>query len=383
MTMGILLPAISAEFDLSYLQPGLFYAVPVWGVVIVTLPLSLWTVRYRPVMLTTTTLAIAGIFLFLQASATMFIVLLAARLGFGVVLAAREPARALFMQQWFRQREVIFVNGVTISVLSFGFAGGLLGMPLLLSTLDNNWRSTLYVLCGFSVLLSIVWAIVARDKPVQDHQVSGTDKQRGLPRSIFLNKQLWITGLAIFGGTSAEASFLAFYPTVMLDRYDFPLRFSGVVMGLMYLGCSISCLVVGRMAINWEIRSKILWFAGICMPFMFAALLFTDSLPFLCAIAVMNGLTVGYMVILLTIGFHLPGIHIRHRPTAHVFLFTFLALGTATGPVLSGFLQDSLNNLTLVLILASSSSVFVAAPGFFVRKLSNPSDASQVATEKI
>jgi len=48
-----------------------------------------------------------------------------------------------------------------------------------------------------------------------------------------------------------------------------------------------------------------------------------------------------------------------------------MASGSTLGPIISGLLQDSLNNLTLVLILASLSSIFVSLGAFSVNKLPN------------
>ena len=77
MTIGILLPSISSEFQLSYTQQGLLSSIPVWTFVFLTIPFSVWLIRYRPTTLTTVTLALATLFVFLQASVTTFAILLA------------------------------------------------------------------------------------------------------------------------------------------------------------------------------------------------------------------------------------------------------------------------------------------------------------------
>ena len=100
MTIGILLPSISSEFQLSYTQQGLLSSTPVWTFALLTIPLSVWLVRYRVTTLTTVTLALATLFVFLQASAATFAILLACRFAFGLTMAAREPTRVRLMQQW-------------------------------------------------------------------------------------------------------------------------------------------------------------------------------------------------------------------------------------------------------------------------------------------
>ena len=64
IAVGILLPAISSELDLTPRQQGFFGSSAFVGNLFLALPLSWWMSRYRPKMLTTVTLALGAIFLF-------------------------------------------------------------------------------------------------------------------------------------------------------------------------------------------------------------------------------------------------------------------------------------------------------------------------------
>ena len=92
-TLGILLPAVSAELDLSPSQQGLLVSSGFWGNLVLAIPLSLWTSRFGPKILTTVTLVLGTFLIFAHAWAPVFWVLLAARLTFGITLLAREPPR--------------------------------------------------------------------------------------------------------------------------------------------------------------------------------------------------------------------------------------------------------------------------------------------------
>jgi len=368
--IGILLPAISEEFQLSYVRQGLLSSVPTWINVILTIPFSLWLTRARPVLLTTVTLVFGVFLVYLQASATIFIVLLISRLAFGMTLAVREPARAILMQQWFQPREFILVNGVTATVITLTYATVMFATPLFLTSFNNNWRATIYVLAGYSFVLTILWMIFARDKAIQDDQLSGEHKIGTLIKGIVRYKQIWITGLGFLGATMTLGCFLAFYPTYMLDMHHFPLTFSGLVLACSFLLGGPSSFTVSRITTTWQTRSKLLYISGMILPISHISLLLTDSLLLLLGIAMVNGIAWGvFWPILLTVTFHVYGIRPREIPIGHAFIFTAFSLGFAIGPLLGGLLQDMFNNLGMVLIILSLTSVTVVLPGFFVSTL--------------
>ena len=121
-TLGILLPAISAELHLSPSQQGLLVSSAFWGNLALAIPLSWWTSRYGAKLLTTVTLVLGTLFLFLQGWAPAFGILIFGRLAFGITVIARQPARAFLMQQWFPQRQIVLVN--SISNAMFGVVVG-------------------------------------------------------------------------------------------------------------------------------------------------------------------------------------------------------------------------------------------------------------------
>ena len=118
--IGILLPSIATEFRLSYSMQGLLASGPLWANTVLYIPLSIWLARYPPKLLTTITLVLGMVFLFFQASSSLFAVLLVSRFAFGITIPAREPARMLLMQQWFPSREFFLVNAVTARVIGGG-----------------------------------------------------------------------------------------------------------------------------------------------------------------------------------------------------------------------------------------------------------------------
>jgi cyanate permease len=369
--IGILLPSISSEFQLSYTQQGLLSSIPIWTYTVLSIPLSLWLIRYRPTTLTTVTLVLATLIVFLQASVTTFAILLACRFAFGLTMAAREPARIRLMQQWFSEREFLLVNGVTVGILCFSFSAMLVATPIFLDAFNNNWRTTLYVFGGVSTLLTILWVILGRQRVTEEDQLQNTRMETGLLKGVLRHKELWMAGFGLIGAHITSAGFLAFYPTYMMDRYHVSLTVSGAVLALTFLVCGITCFGINRIAADWKMRANVLYLCGLAMPCSFVVFVLTDSFPLLLTAAVVNGLSWAFFPILLTVTFYLRDIRIREVPVGHAFLFTAISLGLATGPLLTGFLQDTFNNLAAVLIVISLLPISVAIAGLFVARLPN------------
>ena len=180
-----------------------------------------------------------------------------------------------------------------------------------------------------------------------------------------------MAGLGFLGANLASASFLAFYPTYMLDRYHVSLTVSGTILALTFLLAGIISFGIHWVATDWKTRAKVLYLCGLAMPCSFIVLLLTDSFPLLLIAAVVNGLAWGFFPILLTVTFHLRDIRIKEVPVAHAFLFANISLALAVGPLLAGFLQDTFNNLASVLISMSLLSLSPAIAGLFVGTLTD------------
>ena len=369
LSIGILLPSIAAEFHLSYGMQGLLASGPLWANTILYLPLSIWLVRYSPRLLTTITIVLGTLFVLLQASSSLFIVLLISRFALGITLAAREPARMLLMQQWFHSREFLWVNSITVCVLSFAFFGATLATPYVLTFFGDDWRSTLYFFGGLTGGLAILWVILGRERKTHQYLSYIAQSSTVNWQNVLRHKELWLAALGLLGTNISASTFIAFYPTFMLERYDFPLKYSAFILSANWLVCGLAGLIVARLATNWTSRSRILYTCGLILPSSYLLLIFTDSLPLLFVALIANGIGWCFFPILLTITLHLPGIHVKEVPVAHAFLFASVSFGLAMGPLLAGFALDTLGNPLVVLGIMSLASLSVIGSGISARIL--------------
>ena len=370
-TLGILLPAISEELNLSPGQQGMLASSAFWGNFALAIPLSWWTSKFSPKILTTVTLLLGTLFIFIQGWAPTFLLLLAGRLAFGIVVIARQPARAILTQQWFLPKEIVLVNSISNALFGVVVGGGLAAAPFILASLGDDWRSTIHSFGILFVVLSVLWIILGRnrqaaDRPRQDEsQKSG--QESGVVWGTLSYRDLWVGGFGFLGATMVWSAFLSFFPTLMLDSYDIGLRWSGAMLALSVLVGGVAGLGLSYLVMATKRGKPLLQLLGVLLAGTNLGLALTGSIPLLVALSLVNGIAWGFWPILYTIPFHLPGIRPRQVAVGLAFTTMMTSGGIALGPLVTGFLQEILGGLRPALIIVSFSGLSLSAAGFLLR----------------
>ncbi len=374
-TLGILLPSISADLNISPLQQGLLGSSAFWGNIVLAIPLSWWTSRYGPKILTSVTMVLGSAALFVQGWAPVFAVLLAGRLAFGITVMARQPARVSLTQQWFAPREIVFVNSVSNMLFGVVVGGGLAAAPFMLAAFGDDWRATLNVFAGLFVALTILWMIFGRERhapqPARQQRPSQAPES-GLVAGALAHRDLWVQGFGFVGATLCWSAFLAFYPTLMLNTYQLSLQWSGAILALGVFVGGAAGLVMGYIVMNKGHGKLILQILGVLMPVTYLGMIFTGSIPILIALTLVNGVAWGFWPILFTVPFHLPGIRPRQVAVAVAFTMMMSSVGTAMGPLTAGLLQEALGDLQQTLFILSFTGLSLTAAGIFLRTGTQP-----------
>ena len=359
ISVGLLLPSISADLGLSPTQQGFYGSAAFLGNLFLTLPISWWVSRYRPKILTTVTFTLSSALMFVQSWGPNFGILLLGRLGFGISTLAREPARVLLMHRLFTPREFILVSSVYNLLFGLVVGGGLVLTPIILSRVEDDWRSVLLTFAVTLGVLAILWAVLGSDgeeDPESEQQETDTgDDRLGIIKRVLGYRELWIAGAGSMGTTMAWSSFVNFYPTLMLDVYDVSLNWTGVLLAIGIATGGPSGVALSRIVpmVSGSRRRNILQVIGATMVVTYLAMTLTDSIPLLIVITLVSGLAQGYWPVLNSIPFYLPGIRPRESAVALSFMMTLGTFGVATGPALVGALQDRLGDLRLAMMIIS------------------------------
>jgi MFS family permease len=366
-TMGILLPAIRSDLDLSPAQQGILVSAAFWANLTLAIPVSWWTSRYRPKTLTTVTLGLGVLCLLLQSWAPVFALLIVGRVGFGFAVIAREPARALLIRQWFFQREIVLVNSIGNALYGIVVGGGLAVTPLIMSALEDDWRAVLRIFAAFLFLLTILWVILGRERVTPEYQTEDVPREVGLIRSALSYRDLWVGGFGFMGATLAMSAFLSFVPTLMLDTHDISLQLSGTALALGTFAGGASGLGVGYAVMKLGNGKLFLRILGMVMAGTYVGMALTGSVPVLLSLAFLNGLAWGFWPILHTVPFQLPGIRPREVAVALSFTMMMISGGTVLGPLIAGFLQEALGDLRLTLVILGFAPLSLSVAGMLLK----------------
>ena len=366
-TLGILLPAISADLDLSPSQQGLLGSASHWGNIALAIPLSWATSRLSPKWLTAATLLMATGCLFLQSWAPVFIVLLAGRLLFGISNIAQMPARALLTRQWFPPREVIYLNGLSNVLFGLVVGGGLVLAPVILDLTNGDWRATLRIFGLYFAGITLLWTLVGRERTNVADQDVVAEKGLDVVKGALGHRDLWIGGLGFAGATMSFGAFLAFYPTLMLEEFDISLRLSGVILALGVVVGGIGGIGIAWAASTHGREGNYLQVLGILMIGTNLGMVLTGSVPALFVLSFFNGVAWAFFPILVTVPFHLPGIKPRELAVAFAFTMMMTSVGTSLGPLFTGYLQEGLDDLKMALFLISFTSISLILAGSTLR----------------
>ena len=362
-TLGILLPTITDDLSLSPSQQGLLGSAPHWGTILLAIPLGLAASQMSPKLLTSVTLLMLTLCLFLQSWAPVFAVLLLGRLLFGMAIIAQQPARALLTRQWFRASEVIIVNGFSNVFFGLVVGGGLALSPVILDALGDDWRSALRVFGFYFAAITVVWVLLGRDRKTEEFQSGELQRAGEVLRGALRHRDLWICGVGFAGATMSLSAFLSFYPTFMLDRYNISLNLSGGILALDVVVGGIVGMGVGYAAAKTRKEGRFLQALGILMIASNIAMILTGWVPILFVLALFNGFAWTFFPILITVPFNLRGIRPRELVVAFSFTMMLVSLGQALGPLLTGFIEEISGSLKFSLFVMSFTSATLVLAG--------------------
>lgn len=367
-TIGILLPSITADLNLSPTQQGMLSSAPYWANVVLMIIIALWVSQFPPKILALVTVLLGGVLVLMQAWSQSFIAIFVARLLFGVTMIAREPARALLIRQWIPQNQVNHAGGISNLFFGIMVSGGVLMMPVLLNYFGGNWRNVMITFAFIFFALALVWGIFGKENPIAQEASDKSTNELEIFKRVLSFKDVWFAGIGFMGALMSFASFNSFLPTLFVDFYDISLSKSGLIIALYILPGGFSGLTFGLLSKSSRSRSGILMISGIIISMSFLSMTLIDSYHLLIGIAIINGIAWGFFPLLFMVPFHIKNIRPREIAVSSATVMTMAAVGSSIGPTLTGFLQESLGSLEISLRFMAFSPLTLFIAGFLLRK---------------
>ena len=349
VSLGVMLPAMTEELDISPLKAGLLGAVWFLGSASVALPASIWLSRFSPKRMTFLSIFLAGITLLLQGWAPTFPILLAARFLFVIVVVSRMQAEVLLIHQWFTSRQIAMVISISIGVMSIGQMAAV-GLTPHLMVLLSGWRNVYFALGTILLIGAFLWMAIGRERVLSPAPEADPSLRRSPISVLRRHKFLWVLAAAPSGAALAWGSLMTFWPTHALDSLNLSLTSVGMLMTLFPMGGIAASFLAGPLSDLLGRRKPFLWVPGILLPPIYVAL-FTTKLPVLAGILLLvagwNAMI--WVPIIRTIPFDLR-LAPRETAVATGLSMTLLPIVGALGPPLVGTIQQLTGSLQIGLL---------------------------------
>ena len=352
MLLGIFLPEIVDEMDLSPSQQGWLGSSSIIVALVLSIPSNNFVSRFKPKRVTTLALLGAAGFMYVQAWAPSFAILFLGRIGIGISSMVIRAPRAMLIQQW----SVRGRQGVTNGALFFGtdmvMGASFFIVPFILEW-TGSWRDTAYIWATVSLAFALAWIIFGRERvtPVYSNELKA---QTGSPlRSILKYKELWIIGIGMGGGVVAEVAFSVFWPKFAQETLAVPAVITGMMFGVAFFAAAP--FELGAVLIPYFVDRKywVVIASALAAFGTHAALLYVGSTPGIMGLAVSKGASLAYWPVMETIVFQLPGIKPRELAAGMALVETMILLGDVIGPLMVGFIQQATEDLRFALMVTT------------------------------
>ncbi len=371
--IGILLPDITREMDLSPLTQGLLGSSVLIANLIFCIPANLFTSRFRPWRTVTLLFLGVGGSALLQSWSPILAALFIGRVGSGLFFTSTQSPRALIIQQWIPRHRISFTNG-----LSFAGIDLIMGIAFLVTPqfqeLAGGWRETFFIWSMISFGLTVIWMIVGGERVNEEYDTRARAEISSPLNALRNYKQLWIMGMGMGGSMTAQAGFQNFWPTLAEDQLGLTPSFVGLALGAMTFAAAPTDFMANAIPTLIRRRSLVLSVCGILSIISLVGMVYTTSAPLVLLFAILKGFSFAYFPVLMIMVFLIPGIKPREIGIGMSFMETSIWGGSAIGPLLVGGLQQITGNLQLSLLICGMFPVTLLVAAFMLSVRDRPAN---------
>ena len=370
--IGLLLPYIVDELNLSPTQQGWVGSSVLLANLVLAIPLNTLMSRYRPWrIMAVMSVAVAG-FAFLQGWSPILAALIIGRVGVGLGFAATMAPRALMLQQWSTQRRIALTNGAWVSGVDVFMGVGFLVTPFVLDWL-GSWQGV-YNFWGVVCLgLAVIWLVFGRERPTGEYR-QRMATQHGSPLIVFRKyPELWLIGIGMFGGMTANTGFQTFWPRLADEQLNIDPKIVAFTLAFQAFATAPPGFLVNAVPRLVSKQPLILAVGSVAVTACYVALLFSTDTTVVLLLGVAEGLARSYFPVLMTMVFLLPGVKPREAGIGLAFIETCIWGGGALGPVVVGFVEEATGDLrTAIMVICFAPLVLLPVSGLLVLRRWDP-----------
>ena len=350
--IGLLLPDISDDLNLSpsaqgwlgssVLLAGLFFAIP----------LNTLFSRYRPWRVVALLSIGVGIFALVQGWSPTLAVLLIGRVGVGLFFTATMAPRALLLQQWSTRSQLPLTSAAWIGGVDILMGIGFFITPLIIDW-TGGWRNTFYFWAVVAFVMTALWIVFGRERTTTEYKRRMESQARSPLGEVLKYPELWILALGMLGSMIGAIGFQTFWPTLAEEKLGIAASIVGLTLGLNSIAAAPMDFLVNTVPTLVRKQPLILAATGLSTTAVYIGLLYADSTPVVLVLGVAEGVSRAYFPVLITMVFQLPSIKPREAGVGLALMETCIWGGGAIGPLVVGFLAQATGDLRLAIMVIS------------------------------
>ena len=311
-SFGLFFPSIRQDLGVSPLEAGLLQGVWWAAWALLSLPLGAWFSRSRPVPLVLAALLLGVPFLFVQALAVNFWMLLLGRLFFVTAHVMTTAARALLLHQWMSPRHYATVQSLGLSQHAVILALTISLSPLLIEGL-GSWRTVYFIMGGLFTAQIGAWLAVARDgkapeAPSPPTQVAPAESPW---RALRRYPQGWLVASMMLCLSATWLGIYTFLPTLWAEERDVPLTLGGPLLGFPYYALIPAGFLGGVLAARLPSRKLLLAGPALFNVIFALGIVLSAQPPVLMVMLMGLGLVWAATPVIEVLPFEFPGITSR------------------------------------------------------------------------
>ncbi len=341
---GPLLPLLMPVFGISRGSAGWFASVAPLTIAIVCVPLGIVGARFS----LKKTFAIGA---FLQAGGilapfcTSYLAILLTRVSFAIGTAVTVPAGTAIAAEWFTNRELPLVNGVTMSLVNLANALAFIITVPIATVL--SWKAPITIYGAVGLTAAVAWIIFGKDRqraePLREFKKSPESSPReGLSlKQALTQRSTILLAFAAIGSWCLGNSLGSWLPTYYHEVFKMPLEKASSITAIITGAGTIACIVGGILPLRTGRRKPYLIIPGVFMGVSaLSAVLFNNIAVIYLSVALFGIFSNLQIPTLFTIPMEL---HNSSSRTGVIILSVMQAggnLGNFIGPLLVGYLAD-------------------------------------------
>ena len=351
-TFGLFLPFIREDLSITPLQAGLLQGV--WWITAagLSLPFGAWFSRFRPVPLALVSLVLGAPFLFVQALAPGFWLLLLGRFCFILFHTVNTPARALLLRQWCAPHQYALVQSMGLSQHSVILALAVSLSPWLIEWL-GSWRIAYAVLGGFFTAQILAWLLVAREKHAPPPSPTGDEEAQSPWLALRRFPQGWLIAVVMLFLSATWTGIVTFLPTLWVEERDIALTLGGPLLGFLYYGLIPGGFLGGWLLTKLHSRKSLLVVPALLNAVFGVVITLSEAPPLLMVFITGLGLVWIATPAIQVLPFEFPGVLPREVAVLTGLILTFMGVGFAIGPMLVGVVAQLTGSIQTGLIVLS------------------------------